>query len=163
MIAHATVATESDKSNNHYEVIKGSLDVLSRSTSSFAVRNEEMRALYTLTPFTEYRIKCYKPWHQRTLDVVVNNTDLIRNFVGFQPHVASINLCKGVRFLSDDTSSIQQKPCNSYESGAGLYNHPFFITYQEHTHIHDVNRMECDDYVEYSGFRSVGEWWYYVR
>ena len=69
------------------------------------------------------------------------------------------------RLLSGDTSNLGKYPSTvGWMHSEPLYNHKMFVGGSYHWHIHDPNRMDCDDFPAHTGEGAyTGTWHAYVR
>jgi len=102
-------------------------------------------------------MKCFKPYHGRTIDVV-----LPYNFL--EPTLVvelSLTLDSRSRFLPDDNSLLRIQGTIIVN---GMYHHAIYAPGIYHFHIYSPHRMGCDDYPSYiPGQRYAGTWNWFVR
>eukprot|EP00111_Clytia_hemisphaerica_P022115 TCONS_00064981-protein len=124
---------------------------------------ELLRNLLGVGRYREIRARCFKSWHQRTLDIVIYGEDAINKFAA----KTSMNeglMCPHVRFLQDDNSWMQSLNCNDYKmyNRPNYWDHFIFVALKSHVHVHNPE-MECDDNDIDQGFTKEGYWLFYVR
>ena len=130
------------------------------SSGNKALRNDQMMQLYRFTDFTEIRLFCHKPWHGRTVHVILNIVQayLFGNI--------DVDYCGKTRYLADDTSLIKTRLCSHIKCArkcSNIYDHLFYVGGSYHVHFSSKNRFECDDHSKISGFQNTGTWFFYVR
>ena len=118
--------------------------------------------------FKELRIFCTKPWHRRTLDIVLNlkDPDMAKLASGGGNINDDVNNCDGrSRFLSDDSSLISNTSCGQIITRNNIYDHAVYVGNKFHVIIDgkEEGRIECDDFNTDGGFDRRGRWLYYVR
>ena len=117
--------------------------------------------------FKELRVFCTKPWHGRTLDIVINLEDpsmaKLASGGGNIAHEDRVDQCSGrSRFLSDDSSLMSTKSCSQILTYENYHANVVYVTHYYHVIIKE-NRIECDDKYSNGGFDSRGRWFFYVR
>ena len=146
----------------------GQISSLAEATGGrFLLSSALIGTLAQYTGFKELRVRCFKPWHGRIVDLVMSGDFLMKMLTQSTP---KFGLCgdKEIRFLPDDTSNIRTRNCEELNSGyspnhVGVYNHLVFKSAGEHIHLFHSTRMECDDKDTDAGFKINGSWTYYVR
>ena len=127
----------------------------------------QMRNLLTTDGYREIRARCYKPWHQRTMDLVVFGDFAINAFLS-KTAKKDGSLCSNVRFLTDDNSKMQSSHvCNQIwmKNIENYWDSFVFVAGNVHYLLRKVNgqRVECDDKLTDSGYMLEGNWMFYVR
>ncbi|XP_066919733.1 uncharacterized protein [Clytia hemisphaerica] len=153
---------------NHIAQPSSIADLQNVPNSQFMLDPLALQSLFNEEGYSELRIKCYKPWHSRTLDVVLYG-EKIHKYVNRE--ASTVGGCDAVRFLPDDNSSISLSPCADYRIGAGVsffYQFPIWIWARGHVAIAKTNaRYECDDIFSENNFdpqqRNLGYWYFYIR
>ncbi|XP_066918516.1 uncharacterized protein [Clytia hemisphaerica] len=142
----------------------------------FLLASDELKKLFTNGGYTELRVKCFKPYHGRTLHAAITGTKSLTYLRGKgvvrgdggHCQGSHCGLCGEVRFLADDTSIMGQRNCSQLGMGmeitTSLYDHAFFVWGERHwsflnKHEDGFVRFECDDFS--ADFN--GEWMVYVR
>ena len=146
----------------------GQISHLAEATGGrFLLNNALVGTLANYIGFKELRIRCFKPWHGRTVSAILKGEYLMKMLTQSTP---KHGLCgdNEVRFLPDDTSIISSQDCANVWSGydtnhVGLYDHLLLVYGTRHIHLHSKTRFECDDHVYNSDFTLNGSWTYFVR
>ena len=148
----------------------GQLSSLSKApVGRFLLSSALLGTLAEYTGFKELRVRCFKPWHSRTVHVVMKGDYIVK---ALTQSIATHELCGDgqLRFLSDDNSRISLFSCTLIHCGfsssyVGIYNHLLFSSGPPYSHVQfrEASRMECDDKGSENGFKSAGSWNYYVR
>ena len=165
MIGNLTFDDPSEANDLFDNVVTGDGQIsnLAEATKGrFLLNNALVGTLAKYTGFKELRIRCFKPWHGRTVSVILKAEYLIKM-------LPKHGLCgdNEIRFLLDDTSYLSSVNCAQMKTGYnvnsfGLYNHILYM-YHAHVNLHVKSRFECDDYIQQSGFTLNGSWIYFVR
>ncbi|XP_066911683.1 uncharacterized protein [Clytia hemisphaerica] len=172
MIANVTVENEEDRFNKFIEKVRNDdLNALKNVTyGGFALSEPTVRTIRNT--FTEIRMKCHKPSHGRTIDVVFNNTQIIDSVLLNSVSNEEKQPCQNTDYylLPTDNSILGQHSCvvtgTRYDIvTAKLYNHGYFRYSLGHLHIHEPNRMDCDDFPLGSNQPRdfTGNWQYFLR
>ena len=116
--------TQDSEASNKYRGVVTSFDV-SRigevTGGSFILAQQSFINLHTALQFTEIRMRCFKPYHGRTIDVVIPYNFILPILVtGAKSYIDDTS-----RFLPDDTSKI--KPARQLIQVYGLYNHAIYV------------------------------------
>eukprot|EP00111_Clytia_hemisphaerica_P019709 TCONS_00058171-protein len=126
-------------------------------SGQFLLETTALSTLQQYIGFTEFRIKCFKPGHGRTLSVVLSGIQIM-SYLLDPLNTVYTGHCGASRFLPDDSSVIGATNCQHTKTGyvghTEIYSLPFYIAY------HDVwlYHFRCDDY---SG--TLGTWEFYLR
>ena len=172
MVANVSVKTENEKNQRHYDSIKQNeiQSLANVASGAYALSLETLQEMVNAHGFSELRIKCFKEWSGLRVHVVLNYLQEL--FVREQRSLTSSDY----RFLADDqTTSMSWVTSHNFKKfydffgiRGTLYEHAFFVPSQYHIIIWNYPlwsklRMECGDFVDQSGFTSVGYWEFYVR
>lgn len=170
MFGNLTFDDPVEASNLYANVVHGDGQISSIAEATggrFLLNSGLMGTLAKYTGFKELRIRCFKPWHDRTVDVVMKGDYLINVLTQSS---TKHGLCGDdeLRFLPDDMSNLRTRNCSEVNSGyslnhVGLYNHFLYSDAGEHIHFRSSTRMECDDFVHSPSYENCGSWTYYVR
>ena len=170
MFGNLTFNDPSQASDVFTNVVEGDGQISSLAEATggrFLLNSALIGKLAQYTGFKELRVRCFKPWHGRTVDLVMRGDFLMKMLTQSTP---KNGLCgeNEVRFLPDDTSALSTGNCAHLRSGyntahVGVYNHLLWVYYGPHLHLYLSTRMECDDRDNDSGFKINGSWTYYVR
>ncbi|XP_066917551.1 uncharacterized protein [Clytia hemisphaerica] len=149
----------------HPNLITGDILTTNVLFSVFGLTNTQ-----AFNEVTEVRIRCFKQWHGRTLDVVVKEESFARRVFtkdnsqsrpGFycsrNPGTPNI-----MQFLSMDNSLLKDVPCtdvlgNSFIWGYVLYRASTQYIFPYSTECDDRNRLDFNP-----SFTVEGEWWFYA-
>ncbi|XP_066929606.1 uncharacterized protein [Clytia hemisphaerica] len=149
---------------NHIAQPSPITDLQNAPNSQFMLDPLALQRLFNDEGYSELRIKCYKPWHGRTLDVVLYG-EKIHKYVNSEAW--TVGGCDAVRFLPGDNSSMFLSPCADYRIGSGeylFYQFPFWVFADNHVTISKpLARYECDDYKNWNGYSPIGNWQFYIR
>ncbi|XP_066916651.1 uncharacterized protein [Clytia hemisphaerica] len=117
-----------------------------------------IETLHNYTKFNELRVQCFKPSHQRTLNVIISGSPLMTYLFQMTP---TIGLCGHVRFLPGDNSNLSTQQCVNYRIGTAgkfeYYSLPIWIWGYRHVYLEN---FECDDA---SMDSDIGSWLFFVR
>lgn len=136
------------------------------------LESDELGILYETQEVKEIRIYCSKPWHGRTIHLVLSKESEkgpeVFDYLGNQGDSISGFCPKPFRLLPDDNSYISALKCNVYGTGdftpgVRLYDHWMFVGGTYHIMPGHGNRYECDDFIPQPGYTPIGVWNYYVR
>ena len=126
---------------------------------------EQLRSLLKDGGYGEIRVRCFKPWHQRTVDVVVFGDEAINDFVA--EATKKVGFCSQVRFLPDDNSLTQNDfGCSEIwmRNIENYWDHFIYVKSMVHIVLVEFGgRFECDDKFDNVGFKKKGNWLFYVR
>ena len=167
MVGNLTVENNAVRSQRIYSVVKQSgLQSLKNATTGTYVLSigslDHLRAIYH---FREFRLRCYKNWHGKQVDVVLTYVDelTVNRYSGpDRPLTNDVDFY----FLPDDQESTPNT--GFLQSGnSNLYNHLFWRWGEYHIHIWEADRLECGDYADkpltLSSYDNVGNWQWYLR
>ena len=149
----------------------GQISSLSEATKGRFLISDEfeiLRTLFEYTGFKELRIRCFKPWHGRTIHSIMKGDWVVKRMSEGEH---SYGLCasngKEVRFLHDDTSLMKTFDCASFRTGSPnmnkLYANTFWINAETHVMLVSQNRFDCDDHPHEEGYQLTGNWQFHVR
>ena len=161
----------SEMSNN---VVKGNGQISSLSEATkgrFFISDEfeTLRTLFEYTGFNELRIRCFKPWHGRTVHSIMKGDWVVsRMLEGNHYYGMCASDGKEVRFLHDDTSLMKTSDCTSIRTGWSsslnrLYQNSLWVYGKYHVLFQNEDRFECDDKFNNEGSQFPGNWQFYVR
>ena len=161
MIGNVTVENDAVKGQRIYSVVQQSgLQSLNNAlTGTYVLSLESLDDMKRYTyNYTEIRLRCYKNWHGKQIDVVLKYVDELT--IDKSPERSLTN---GVDFyfLPDDQMSI-----TGFSKGGNhnnLYYHPFWRYGVYHIHIWESHRLECGDFEPQNGYNNVGNWQWYIR
>ena len=93
----------------------------------FLLNHGLIGTLANYTGFKELRVRCSKPWHGRTEDVVLKGEYLLKALTQFAPKHGFCGQNE-IRFLSEDTSTLSTTDCTRLRTGLtadhfGVYDH----------------------------------------
>ncbi|XP_066926228.1 uncharacterized protein [Clytia hemisphaerica] len=131
------------------------------TTGKFMLTPTEMQTLLNESGYTEIRIRCSKPVHNRTIDAVVYGESTIHLFI---TETQLNGMCSKIRFLDGDNSqlsSFYKSNCNKLRmrNNEIYWNH---FVYRAPSHILlDKWRWECDDNKHSGDLR--GYWMFFIR
>uniref|UniRef100_A0A7M5V6V8 Uncharacterized protein n=1 Tax=Clytia hemisphaerica TaxID=252671 RepID=A0A7M5V6V8_9CNID len=135
------------------------------SSGKFMINPKQFRNLLKVDGYDEIRVRCFKPWHQRIVDVVVYGNEAINDFITESKKYDG--LCSQIRYLPDDRSLIQNfYGCNQVLmwNGENYWDHFIYVDGKVHIILVEFNgRFECDDRFNMQGFEKKGNWIFYVR
>ena len=170
MFGNLTFNDPSQASDLFTNVVEGDGQISSLAEATggrFLLNSALIGTLAEYTGFKELRVRCFKPWHGRTVDIVMKGDFLMKMLTQFTP---KNGLCgdNEISFLPDDTSNLSSGNCAHLRSGfsmehVGVYDHLLFKIHEQHLHLFGSRRMECDDQYIDAGFNINGSWTYYVR
>ena len=151
---------------NHIHSIS-TIRILHYISGAFALSEQTLSTIRTT--FSEIRMKCSKPYHGRTIDIAINNAQVIDSLFLNSTSAEQQQICQNTDFylLQADNSHIGQVSCPF--SGlpnfvtAKLYNHGYFTYHTQHFHIYQPDRMDCDDFPRDHHRPYVGNWQYFIR
>ena len=133
-------------------------------SSLFMLDPNDLAALFKDGGFREFRLKCYKPWHGRTLHLVLPEKVAYEYIVN---KVSTARACNtNLRYLDDDTSAIKGHACQNIRvgwNGRNYHDHTFWVSGHQHAMVRNNERFECDDFVNYEGYDTIGYWQFYIR
>ncbi|XP_066932961.1 uncharacterized protein [Clytia hemisphaerica] len=128
-------------------------------TGKFALTQEGLTKLLESGKYTEFRVWCTKPWHNRILHTVLSGSKAMDN-LKYRANTIQ-NLCGNFRFLDDDNSRFSQINCANWRMGRHIYfDHLFWVDWQTHV-VLSSQRFECDDSV--NDEKDKGTWRFFVR
>ena len=165
MTGNITLQDESSKVSVYNTYIENPSLTIPRlnevTTGKFMLTPKEMRNLLNVSGYTEIRIRCFKPAHNRTIDSVVYGESTINKFI---TETQLNGMCSKIRFLVDDNSmlkSFYEADCNNLRmrNKDVYWNH---FVYKAPSHIIlDKWRWECDDNKHTNDLR--GNWMFFIR
>ena len=155
--------------NNVLQDDHGQISSLSEATGGRFLISQNLLVLQTLheyTDFKELRIRCYKPWHGRTVHAILKGDGIMQKILT-QKSKSGICDPGEIRFLEDDTSKLKTENCNNLIIGYPGYTLPLydhvFASFSELHVVLTSSRLECDDFDVETGYRTSGTWQFYVR
>ena len=173
LIGNMTFEDSSKTTEMYNTVVKGNGQLSSLSEAPggrFLLNSTLLGTLSEYTGFKELRIRCFKPWHGRTVHVVMKGDYVLK---ALTQSTVTHGLCGDgqLRFLSDDNSVLSLADCQSIncgwvQSAVGIYDHLLYFEngdLMSFVHVNNADRMECDDRIFNSGFEQAGSWTFYVR
>ena len=174
LIGNVSLSDPSQASEIYSKVVKGNGQIasLSEATKGRFTISDDVSILQTLlkfTRFTELRVRCFKPWHGRTFHGILKGDSLMNKMFRIK---ATEGLCgshgkEKVRLLAGDTSIIGARACENQRTGyladRSFYNHLFYVDSVSNVAISSNTRFECDDIYYFGGFKTSGDWQFYVR
>ena len=155
--------------NNVLQDDHGQISSLSEATGGRFLISQNLLVLQTLheyTDFKELRIRCYKPWHGRTVHAILKGDGIMQKILKRKSKSGICNPGE-IRFLEDDTSKMKTETCNNLLIGfvghtLPLYDHVLASL----SHLHVVltsSRLDCNDIDSELGHTKQGTWQFYVR
>ena len=168
MIGNFTIASESNL-HTASTVASSSISVAMaaiKNGQSSVLTLSQLKQIRSEKPFTEYRIKCYKPSTGRNLHLVLFKEDYINGLLNSSPPVTALNKGEYYRALGDDESLIGRELVLESAPTSNFYDHMIYLPRRAHIQISSANRLECDDYNQpssFPSFRNTGHWEFYVR
>ena len=130
------------------------------------LHHDLLQSLFVNNGYTELRIKCYKPWHGRTLHTILHG-DKIDKYIKKESTYNGI--CGNVRFLPDDNSVMSTANCEDLRMGHSYYGHKYYnhVIFEYgvgQVILHKADsRYECDDWEQNAGYQEPGNWLFYIR
>ena len=179
MFGHATVEKESEAEEVYYTKIQS--DDYSRLSNvvggRYLLSTNGINQLSTAYNFTQIRIRCSKPYHGRTLDIVTTTTSkgtfardwLLRR----RSEYLKPPSCGSYERLPQDTSYLGGH-CEDWEDsakdGVWNYNHLYYYPMEafDGNVWHEVSLLGdrydwCDDDDDHPHYSNVGKWSYFIR
>ena len=137
----------------------------------FLLNHDDVQTLFKNHGYSELRVKCFKPWHGRTLDAVLYGSKTYQ-FIN-RDQSETEGMCGNVRFLENDNSVISTEPCDKQiigidweEQHPGIlyYDHTLWARDIGHVILHKVyGRFECDDWNMQTNYQATGNWQFFIR
>ena len=166
MIGNVSISRNEDAGDRiYYKIKKHDLKTLEQVDSgAYALSMWDINQMKAIYDFKEIRLRCYKQWHKKQVDVVLTYVDELttdRESSSFRENIQA-----GFRFLPDDQFGADLSQIGkSFRKGyrTSIYNHPLYVSSEWHVQIWSEKRMECGDSYTFAKFSSIGNWQYYIR
>uniref|UniRef100_A0A7M5V0Y4 Uncharacterized protein n=2 Tax=Clytia hemisphaerica TaxID=252671 RepID=A0A7M5V0Y4_9CNID len=127
----------------------------------FMLSNSDIGTLFKNGGYTEVRVKCFKPYHGRTLHVKFSGNVVYKWLVNRE---RTLGVCGSAQFFGNDNSKTSKHDCNDIYIGWTRHTSSmdFLVVGKYHIHFKD-DRFECDDHHVDNNYNNLGNWLFYVR
>lgn len=174
LAGHVNITSESQtsKTADNMKIHYSQMESVTKRENKL-LRGERIEKMYDFYDMKDIRIQCTKPWHERTVDIIISKGSKrgpeFFNYFGMLADSISGFCPKPFRVLPDDTSFISRASCDSYswsytKSQMRLHLAWMYVPSKYHVMVgYSGRRYECDDFQSDPGFSSIGVWNYYLR